>query len=91
MATKAAKAKEVSDVTGAAMHGLIVGVDDVGDQLKNLRNLEDISNSISELASALHGLSDVRGLSVLAEHGTVEDREQVLQYLRRVYREELGG
>ena len=55
--------------------------------LHKLWHLETVGDRLGEIASALDRMAKVAAMGVIAEHGSHEDREIVLGYLKRWFEE----
>ncbi len=87
---KAVKPANNGDL-GRAVFGLAKevagGLESIAEELRRLRYVEDAADSLSELASALHGLANATALSVVAQYGSNEDRAAVVDKLKRWFEE----
>ena len=55
--------------------------------LHNLWHLETVGERLGEIASALDRMAKVAAMGVIAEHGSPEDREIALGYLKGWFEE----
>jgi NTP pyrophosphatase (non-canonical NTP hydrolase) len=81
-----ASRSEVSD-TGSGLFGVAkeLGseIGEVAQELRHLSYVETLSDHTADLASALADLAEVTALSIVARHGTDEDRALVVAKLKR--------
>jgi hypothetical protein len=77
---------------GTAVYGLAkeiaAAVDSIAEELRPLYRVAEIADNLGELASALHGLANARGMSVIAQYGNDEDRAKAVAYLKRWFHED---
>jgi len=80
--------KASDDGTASALYGfakeLSASVDEVAKELRPLYHVENVADNVGELASAIARLASVTSLSVIATHGTDEDRAAVVAQLKRL-------
>lgn len=84
---KDAKKKTADGDMGMALVGLAEELGGVGEELRPLHHIETMADNIAELANALHHLANATALSVIAQHGTDEDRTTVVASLKRWFDE----
>jgi hypothetical protein len=57
-------------------------ISEIAEQLNNLAYLERLAHHVEQINSSLEIHSDIKALSIIAEHGTDEDRKIVVAKLK---------
>ena len=55
----------------------------VAEELETLYKFEEMNDSLNKIGEALYRLAQAQAVSVIATHGTEEDREWAVSYLKR--------
>jgi len=71
-----------NDDTGKGFHALANAIEGLGELPASYR-MEEIADNLASLASELGTLAHVSAMSVIAQHGTEDDRTAALKYLKR--------
>jgi hypothetical protein len=77
-----AKTAAVADDQGAGMYGLAKAIEGVADEIRPLYHIEQMGDYVGDLASAVNNLANATALSVIAQHGSTEDRAAVVERLK---------
>ncbi len=76
------------DDLGTAVYGLAKAVESVAEELRPLYHIEQIADNLGALAPELDGLAKATAMSVIAQHGSNEDRAAAVSYLKRWFHDE---
>lgn len=72
-----------AEKTAEKSRDLAKAIECVAEELQQLYKIEDVNDSLNEIGRAFHRLAEAQAVSVIAMHGTDEDREWAVSYLKR--------
>jgi len=81
VAKKTADTSDAVDELGAAIAALGRSVDH-SSELDSLRHLDTISDNIGELATSLNAVAQALAASVIAQHGSADERAKIIEHLK---------
>ena len=81
--SKAAVRRKADDGLRSEIYGLARAIDGIAEELGPLYKMEYVAESLNRIAVALQRLATATAVSVIAQHGTADDRAEAVAGLKR--------
>ena len=69
------------------LSGLSASIESIAEELRPLYQIENVSDNLAEIASALSGIGRATSLAAIAKYGDAADRKEALRLMKEPFQE----